>query len=185
MNYIFLTGLLGLSILILGAATPESKTIKLPIKSTKNWLLALGSTIMFTYSIMSYLQGESIFFVFSQSLIIIASILMMLNIKNKIDLIIIFISGSILIIWSLFIFENYNTLIFIFGLIGIGFGYILKGGTIKKNLTLTIASLLIALFSYIETSWIFFWLNIIFAIFSGYYVIKQKYLHEHNFSAIK
>jgi len=38
---------------------------------------------------------------------------------------------------------------------------------------LALGGALIALFSYFEVNWIFFWLNVFFAIFSGYYVYKM------------
>jgi hypothetical protein len=45
-------------------------------------------------------------------------------------------------------------------------------GTIRRVLALTLGSALIAIFSYIEASWIFFWLNVFFALFSAYYVAR-------------
>ena len=173
MTPIFLTGLTGALILVSGAAYPIKKVTH-PIKSTKNWLFAIGGIIMLIYSVLNYLAGGAIFFVFLQILINIASILMMLNTGDKINIPIIISIGIGLIIWSLKIFESYNTVFFILGLIGIALGYALKTGTFKRNLSLTIGGILIATFSYIEASWIFFWLNIFFAIFSGYYTIKLK-----------
>ncbi|MBI4234908.1 hypothetical protein HY604_01255 [Candidatus Peregrinibacteria bacterium] len=62
----------------------------------------------------------------------------------------------------------------IFGLCGIGLGYAFQMGTIRRNLALTLGSALIALFSYFEKSWIFFYLNVFFAIFSLYYTLKSS-----------
>jgi len=172
MDYIFLTGLLGSVVLVLGAAWPERKIPAHPIKSVKNWLFGVGGLIMLIYAIFGYMQGGPVFFIFLQSLVVIASILMMLNLNDVIDIILISISGAVLIVWSLYLFEGFNTIFFIIGLTGIGLGYAFKMGTVRRSIALTLGSLLIAAFSYIEASWVFFWLNIFFAIFSGYYVMK-------------
>lgn len=169
-NINFWIGILGSLILVAGAAYPIEKVTS-PIKSKKNWLFAVGGLFMLTYSIINYMQGGPIFFVMLQILVNISSILMMLNTPDKFDVSILSIAGIALIIWALNLFEGYNTVFFIIGLLGIGIGYALNGGTVKRNLALTVGSALIAIFSYIEASWIFFWLNVFFALFSGYYVL--------------
>ncbi len=127
---------------------------------------------MLIYAIMGYIvTGGPIFFIFLEILVTIASILMMLNTSDKIDTTIISIIGLGLIAWSLKLFEGYNTVFFIIGLCGIGLGYAFKIGSLRRDTALTLGSILIALFSYLESSWIFFWLNVFFAIFSGYYFI--------------
>lgn len=173
MYYIFITGLVGSLVLVTGAAWPETKDVKHPAKSLKNWLFAVGGGFfMLLYAFLSYQQGGPIFFVILQILVAIASIFMMLNTPDKIDTPIISISGLGLIIWSLYLFEDYGTVIFILGLCGIGLGYTFRMATLRRSIALTIGSILIAVFSYIEASWIFFWLNVFFAIFSAYYVYK-------------
>jgi len=172
MNYIFLTGLIGSLVLVTGAAWPEIKDIKHPTKSLKNWLLAIGGFIMLLYSIFGYQQGGPIFFVILECLVAIASILMMLNTPDKVDTPILTIASLGFIIWSLFLFEGYNTVFFILGLCGVGLGYAFQMGSLRRSIALTLGSALIALFSYFEASWIFFWLNQFFAIFSAYYVYK-------------
>lgn len=172
MDYIFLTGLVGSLVLVAGAAWPETKDIKHPTKSLKNWLFAIGGFIMLLYAIFGYQQGGPIFFVILEILVAISSILMMLNTPDKVDTPILTISSLGLIIWSLYLFEGYNTVIFILGLCGIGLGYAFQMGTLRRSVALTLGSVLIAVFSYIEASWIFFWLNVFFAIFSAYYVYK-------------
>lgn len=173
MNYIFLIGLLGSLVLITGAAWPEAKTSRHPTKSIKNWLFALGGgVILLIYSLLNYRAGGPVFFVFLQILVAISSVLMMLDTDDRIDVAIISSSGMGLIIWSLFLFEGYTTIFFIFGLAGIGLGYAFQMGTLRRNLALTAASILIAAFSFIEASWIFFWLNVFFALFSAYYLYK-------------
>ncbi|MCI0472463.1 MAG: hypothetical protein L0Y76_02650, partial [Ignavibacteria bacterium] len=95
-----------------------------------------------------------------------------LNTDDRIDTVVISVSGLVFIIWSLYLFEGYNTIFFIIGLSGIGLGYTFDMGTIRRPLALTLGSALIAIFSYIEASWIFFWLNVFFALFSSYYLLK-------------
>lgn len=172
MDYIFLAGLVGSLVLVTGAGWPETKDVTHPTKSLKNWFFAIGGFIMLLYAIFSYQQGGPIFFVILEILVAISSVLMMLNTPDKIDTPIIVVSGLGLIIWSLYLFEGYNTVFFILGLCGIGLGYAFQMGTLRRSVALTLGSILIALFSYIEASWIFFWLNVFFAIFSGYYVYK-------------
>lgn len=173
MTTTFLIGLIGSLILVTGAAWPESKDVTHPMKSIKNWLFALGGLAMLIYAILGYTEGGAIFFVILEILVVIASFLMMLNTDDKIDTAVISISGLGLIVWSLYLFEGYNTIIFILGLAGLGLGYAFDMGTIRRGVALTLGSILVALFSYIEASWIFFWLNVFFALFSGYYLAKM------------
>jgi hypothetical protein len=173
MNHIFFTGLIGSILLVLGAAWPSIKQVNHPTRSLKNWLLAIGGLVMFLYSILNWQEGGPIFFVILETLVVIASILMMLNTDDEHDTKILGTSGIALIIWSLYLFEGYNTLYFILGLTGIGLGYAFKMGTVRRSFALTAGSVLIALFSYIESSWIFFWLNTFFALFSAYYLWQR------------
>lgn len=171
MDHIFYIGLVGSLILVTGAAWPIEK-VKHPVNSKKNWLFAIGGLFMLVFSILGYLNGGPIFFILLQALVAVSSILMMLNAPDKVDIPVILISGAALIVWSLYLFEGYNTVFFILGLTGIGLGYTLQMGTVRRNLALTLGSLLIAAFSFIEANWIFFGLNTFFAMFSGYYVLK-------------
>ncbi|MDA1209068.1 MAG: hypothetical protein O2904_03500 [bacterium] len=168
----FIIGVLGGATLVAGAAYPVQK-VSHPVKSRKNWLFAVGGAIMLLYSLLNYQTGGPIFFIFLQILVNISSVMMMLNTSDKIDTPIIVLAGLVLIVWSLRLFEGYNTVFFIIGLSGIGLGYAFEMGTMRRGIALTIGSTLIALFSYVEASWIFFWLNIFFALFSGYYLWKQ------------
>lgn len=172
MDITFLTGLIGSLILVTGAAWPSIK-VKHPTKSTKNWLFAIGGLIMLLFAIMGYLKGGSIFFVFLEVLVVIATILMMLGVDDKIDTIVLSITGAILIGWSLKLFEDTSTIYFILGLTGVGLGYAFDATTTRRNLSLTLGSILIAYFSYLEPNWVFFWLNTFFALFSGYYLVKD------------
>jgi hypothetical protein len=172
MNYIFFTGLVGSLVLVTGAAWPEPKDVKHPVKSTKNWLFAIGGLAMFLYALFGYQQGAPIFFLILEILVVITNILMMLNTDDRIDTAVILLSGAGLTVWSLFLFQGYNTIIFIAGLLGVGLGYAFQMGTLRRNVALTVGSLLIAFFSYLEASWIFFWLNTFFSVFSAYYLVK-------------
>lgn len=173
MNATFLVGLLGSLVLVAGAAYPD-KNVSHPARSVKNWLFAIGGLLMLTYSTMNYFAGGSIFFIFLQAFVNISSVFMMLNVSDRLDTPILAVAGLGFIVWSLYLFEGYNTAFFILGLSGIGMGYAMETGTFRRDFTLTLGSALIALFSYIEASWIFFWLNVFFAIFSGYYAWKQS-----------
>lgn len=174
MDYIFSTGLLGSLVLIAGAAWPEGRKNLAPVKSVKNWLFAVGALIMLTYAALGYfITGSPIFFVFLEALVVIASVMMMLDFSDKVDLTVITILAGIFIIWSLFLFQDFGTIFFILGLTGVSLGYALQTGSVRRFVALTLGSALIALFSYLEASWVFFWLNIFFALFSGYYLVKN------------
>lgn len=172
MDTIFLTGLIGSIILVIGAAWPEPALPRHPTRSTKNWLFAVGGAIMLAYSIFGYMQGSSIFFVLLEILIVISNILMMLKIDDRIDTIIIGLGGLGFSIWSIYLFQGYSTILFVIGLSLTGFGYAFDMKTLRRAVALTLGSLIIAAFSYLEASWIFFWLNTFFAIFSGYHMVK-------------
>lgn len=173
MNFAFLIGLAGSLVLVVGAAWPPSSHVNQPVRSVKNWLFALGGLFMLFYAYLGYLQGGPIFFVILEILVVLASVLMMMNISDKIGASIISSSGFFLILWSLWLFEGYGTVIFILGLCGIGLGYVFKMGTLRRDAALTLGSTLIAMYSYLEASWMFFWLNVFFAIFSGYYFVRN------------
>jgi hypothetical protein len=176
MDYIFLTGILGSLVLVVGAAWKE-KPVKHPTLSVKNWLFAIGAVIMLAFSILQYMAGGSVFYIFLETLVVVAAILMMLDSDDTFDATIISLLGTGLIFWVLMMYESFNTIIFIVGLIGIGFGYAFNAASLRRYYALTIGSLLIAIFSFIEASWIFFWLNVFFAVFSFYYLV-QEYKRE-------
>ncbi len=164
-------GIIASIILVAGAIAAEPKKKIHPAKSLKNWLLALGGLGMFTYSLLGWLQGGAVFFVYLQGLVVISSVLMMANVCEKITTGIVVAIGTGFIISSLALYQGINTVFFILGLTGIALGYILKMGTIRRSLALTLGSALIALFSYIEGDMIFFWLNVFFSFFSAIYLV--------------
>ena len=171
----FWTGIIGSLILVTGAAWGAEK-VKKPIQSIKNWLFAIGGLIMLIYSGLNfYFNQAPFFFVIFELFIGITSILMMLDTDDRLDTIIVTIGTVVFVIWSMMLFKDYSTIIFILGLCITGLGYTLQMNTVRRNLALTIGSATIAIFSFLAASWIFFWLNAFFALFSGYYLIKSKY----------
>lgn len=170
----FIIGLVGSLILALGAAYPDKSVLK-SYYSIKNWLLGIGGLLMFLYSVINYLNGSLVFFVFLEGFVVVASILMFIDLRDEIDEFIIGIAGLFFVIWSLYLFDGYQTLIFILGLIGVALGYALDTGTRKRNIALFVGSVLISLYSYIDFDFFFFWLNVFFAIFSlwNVYLLKQ------------
>lgn len=169
MSPTFLLGLVGSLILVTGAALPD-RPHKHPYQSRKNWCFGIGAVFMATYSTLNWMAGGPIFFIFLQALVILSSIFMMLDVDDRIDTPIIIAAAAGLVGWSFYLSQGWETLIFILGLVGIALGYELKGGTVKRELALVTGSILIAAFSYLSATWIFFWLNVFFALFSGWQV---------------
>jgi protein-S-isoprenylcysteine O-methyltransferase Ste14 len=180
----FITGIIGSLLLVAGAAWPENRKHGHPARSPKNWLLGSGAVVMLTYSLLGYSQGGPVFFAMLQGLAVLASVLMMLDTPDSIDTPLISVCGAVLVIWSLYLFEGYGTVIFILGLCGIGLGYAFNEGTLRRSIALTAGSALIALYSYMEASWIFFWLNVFFSIFSAYWVYAGLKHRQKNSSSI-
>jgi hypothetical protein len=133
----------------------------------------IGSSIMFLYSLVGYYSWLSIFFLILQIMIIIAWVLMMLNTNDKFDATILSISWLALVIWSLYLFEWYTTIIFIVWLVVLGLWYAFKTGSLRRDVALTLWSVFVAWFSLLEPNRIFFGLNLFFAIFSWYYLAKN------------
>ena len=175
MDLITILGIIGGTTLVIGAAWPV-KTVSHPTKSTKNWLYAVGALILTIFAYLDYkYNGAPFFFVILELFVIFASILMFANVGDRRSTILLSIGGLAMVIWSFFLFESKSTLIFILGLCGIAIGYALKTGTRKRNFILFLASLLLSLFSYIGGSWVFFWLNLFFALFSGWHTLPSKH----------
>ncbi len=173
MDITFLIWIVWSLILITGAAYPDKLKNKNPLKSIKNRLFTAWSIIMLVFSILWYLQWWDILFILLQILVLISCFLMMIDIDDKIDSIILLISWVWLILLSIYFSNNYNTIIFIIWLIWLGLGYAFKIWSLRRNIALTLWSLFVAIFSYIEWNLIFLWLNIFFCLFSLYYTIKR------------
>lgn len=172
MNYILLTGIWGGLVCVLGAAYPEEK-VKSPLHSTKNWLLAVGALILTGYALLNYFFASgSVFFVLLELLVVVSAVMMMADFRDTVDTIVLAIAGVGFVVWSLFLYEGYQTIYFIAGLTGIALGYAFKMGTVKRSLALTLGSGLIAFFSYLGKDAVFMWLNVFFCLFSAYYLVK-------------
>ena len=170
----FWIGIIGSLILVTGAAWPGEVEHTAPVKSTKNWLFAIGGLAMLAYAILNSIYHQApFFFIIFELFIAITSVLMMLDTDDRVDTIIVSIAAIAFIIWSLFLFDGYSTIIFIIGLCITGLGFAFKMGARRRDIALTLGSAIIALFSYLVASWIFLWLNTFFAIFSGYYLYKS------------
>jgi len=175
-------GIIASGILLYGASINENENIKNPIKSKKNWFFLAGASLMLVYAILSFYSSSlTLFFVLLQSLAVLSGILMMLNTPDKIDLPIISLIGTAFIYWALNNYTGINTIFFIIGLTGTGLGYAFEMGTIRRYLCLSFGTLLIAIFSFIEQAWIFFFLKSFFSAFSFIYLYKiikrQKTTH--------
>lgn len=172
MTLSFLIGLIGAFVLVAGAAYPPGENTNRPMRSIKNWLFAIGGLLMLTYSTLNFMNGGSIFFVILQIFINSTSVLMMLNVRDAVDIPVITTIGTAMVAWSLYLFDGINTAIFVIGLSVLGLGYALDMGTVRRNTCLGIGSAAVCLFSYMAGDMIFFWLNLFFALFSGYYALR-------------
>lgn len=168
MNSTFFVGLGGSLILVLGAALPDRPVLH-PIQSSKNWCFAIGALVMLVYSMLNYVAGAPVFFIFLELLVTLASVSMMFNVSEKIDTSLIISACVALVLWSLRLFDGYDTVFFIIGLSIVAMGYVFETGTLRREIALTLGSALIAFFSYLTSTWVFFWLNLFFALFSGFY----------------
>ena len=173
MSNALLVGIIGSLILVTGAAWPEPKKIIHPARSIKNWLFAVGALFLFVYAWLGYIAGGSFFFVLLELLVIIASILMLTHVRDSIAAPIILNLGLLFILYSISQSQGFDMIFFILGLSGIALGYIFDMNTLRRALALTIGSSLIVIFSYLEANWIFFWINVFFAVFSGYYGLRK------------
>lgn len=161
---VFVTGLIASIILVLGSAWPDRS-------SYKNWIFALGNFGMLGYSILSYLNGNPVFYILLESLCALSSVLMLAKVRQKPSTILLLSAGAALLAYSIYLFEDTGTLFFILGLMMLAVGFVTKD-FLKRNSAFVLGSALIAIFSYVENSMIFFWLNVFFALFSFYYLLK-------------
>jgi hypothetical protein len=173
MDATFVTGLAGSSLLVCGAAWPDKK-VRRAIYSVKNWLFAGGGLLMLAYSYLGYRAGGSIFFVILELFICLSSLFMMCEVRESLATPVIITGALAFIVWSFSLFEGYGTVIFVIGLCMIGLGYAAKIHTKRREAYLASGSSLVALFSYLSASWIFFWLNLFFALLSGFYWLKMQ-----------
>lgn len=171
MDYIFLTGIIGSIILVIGAAWKDGTEHSKPLHSIKNWLFAIGALTMLLYAVLGYQKGGPIFFVILEILVLFSCVLMMTTLKDRLKTILLAIAGSGLLAWSLYLFNDKKIILFVLGLVVVALGYAFQMGSLRRSVALTLGSILIAWYSYLEASWIFFGLNLVFGLFSGYYIL--------------
>ena len=156
MDYRLLIGVLGSAILVAGVANTDQKA--------KNTLFAIGNAYMFLYALVGYLTGGPIFFFILQIFIALSTLCMLLKVPDTYDTPILAIGGLTLVGWSLSLFQDYTTAIFVVGLALLGIGFAMESGTLKREMALMIGSIVIAIFSYLMRDWVFVVLNVLFAI---------------------
>lgn len=168
-SIIFCVGLLGALACVSGAAWPEGDADK-PAKSVKNWLFTIGGGILLIYSYLGYLYTDvPFFFIILQAFAVISASLGLAKIGDRIGSIVTITIGAGFVVWSLLLFEDFGTIVFILGLTGIALGYVLKPGTVRRNLSLTIGGAMLTLFSLLVASWIYVGLNAFYSLFSAYH----------------
>jgi len=161
---IFLTGLLSSIILMIGSAWPE--------RPFKHWIFGIGNFGMLVYAILAfYLEANPIFFVLLEILCAASSVLILMNIKEKISTRLILLSALALLIWSFFLFEDSTTVFFILGLSALAVGFTSKDN-VNRTAVFLLGCILISTFSFIKGEMIFFWLNAVFVLFSGFYLLN-------------
>ncbi len=162
----FPIGILGSILLVAGAAFP-SLISKKWLPKAKNFLFASGNACMFLYALLGWLAGGSVLFLILQIYIATSTVLMLLDVPDRYDTPFLTAVGVALVAWSLTLFEGYATVLFIMGIVLLGIGFASADGTVRRNLALALGSAVIAVFSYLESDWIFTIVNILFAFFSG------------------
>jgi uncharacterized membrane protein len=161
---VFLTGLLSSIVLVLGSAWPDRS-------KHKKWIFFIGNFGMLAYAILAYFNGNPVFYIFLECLCALSSVLAVTKVKEDISSKFLLAAGALLLGWSLYLFENTNTIFFVLGLTALAVGFVSKSAK-RRNLLFVLGCILIASFSYLENSWIFFWLNAVFGLFSAYYFYK-------------
>ena len=164
MDFRFVIGLTGSVILVAG--------VTIPVLRWKNLLFAIGNACMFAYALIGYLTGGSIFFLILQIYIALSTVCMLLKVPDAYDTPILAIAGTGLVAWSLSLFEGYSTVIFVVGLVMLGIGFAMNGGTRRRETFLMFGSIVIVGFSYLMKDWIFVGLNTAFAFFSFLNILR-------------
>lgn len=165
MDLRFFIGLLGSIILVVGVATTSRR---------RNMFFAVGNACMFTYALLGYLQGGSIFFVILQMYIALSTISMLLRVPDRYDTPVLALSGIALVAWSLSLIQGIGTAVFVVGLVLLGIGFAMETGTRKREAALMLGSTVIAVFSVLMRDWIFVVLNVLFATFSFLNIVRMR-----------
>jgi len=162
----FAVGLIGSVILVSGVIIPALRW--------KDLLFATGNACMFTYALIGYLTGGSIFFLILQIYIALSTLCMLLKVPDAFDTPLLAIAGVGLVAWSLSLFEGYSTALFVIGLAMLGIGFAMNGGTRRREIFLMLGSVVIAVFSFLMKDWIFVGLNAAFAFFSFLNILRME-----------
>lgn len=169
---IFLTGLISSIVLVIGSAWPDPKKNVKPARTFKHWIFGIGNFGMLAYATLAfYFTANPVFFVLLEILCAASSVLILANVKEKISTRLILVSALALLVWSFFLFEDSTTVFFILGLSAVAVGFTSKNN-VKRNAVFVLGCILISTFSFIKGDMIFFWLNAVFGLFSGFYLLK-------------
>jgi hypothetical protein len=171
MELAFFSGIIGSVILLIGAIWPIERTT-IATRSIKNRLFAIGSFVMLLYTIFGYLNGGPVFYIVLELMVMLAIILMFLQTNERMSTGLIGIAGILLMVRSRIFFQWPSMLLFILAFTVLALGYAYQIRTARRFFVLAIGGGLISLSSYLDASWIFFWLNTFFAIFSLFYALK-------------
>ncbi len=164
-------GVAGSVVLVIGAMLPDRAVPRASL-SYKNWCFGAGAIVMLAYAVANWLQGASVFFVFLEGLMAVASACMLFDVPDRVDVPLMIVFSGLLIAWSLALRTERETLAFVGGLAGIAVGYVMQPGTARREIALLLGSALIAAFSLRTQAWVFFWLNLFFAAFSAFHAWK-------------
>jgi len=164
-------GILGGVLLVLGSAWPESKKELPSYAEPKSLILAGGGLFMLFYTLFYILDDGPLFFLFLQLFANLGAIFMLLDVDDRIDTTVMTLGGLLFMGLSLWFYEDLTTLYFIAGLLGVGLGYVIHRGSVWRQVAFFFGSALITYYSCLSGSWIFFWLNVFFAVFSLMYII--------------
>lgn len=129
---------------------------------------------MIIYAVFRYMAGGSVFFLLLEAMMLLATVLMLVQAKESISRTLILIMGFLLSATAFFIKIDPETLIFVAGLTIVSVGFTSGANTIRRNALLALGSGLVALFSAIQHDPVFLWMNVFFALFSLYHVVKMR-----------
>lgn len=129
---------------------------------------------MFGYAVLNYFEGGSFFFILLQILIAVSTVLMLFDTNDTFDTVLLSFAGAGLITYSLFLFQDYSTIIFVVGLVTLGVGFAFNMLSIWRQVLLAVGSVLIAIFSFVQGDQIFLWLNVFFAGFSMWHAWRMR-----------
>lgn len=161
-------GILGSLVLTVGAALPEASSKKVAsYKVPKNLILSLGNLMIITYAILNYLISDaSPLYVFLEGLILLATIFMLLDIPDRVEIPAVIIATLAALGLSFWWSQDLSVWWFVLGLGGVSLGFILPPTGSIRSIAFTVGSGFICIFSFLHSDWVFFGLNLAFALVS-------------------